>query len=190
LGRKVCRKDSGATQSALNADHGFIQFYFVTVVIVTTIRGRGERQQWTPDLAVLAARLAASTQQELFDGLLERGHRDLRPRHGPVLAFLDEDGVRATELARLAGLHKQVVGRLVDELEELGVVERTADPADRRAKLVLPTAAGIALIRDADEIVAGIENRHAQAVGRKTYAAFRDAMLDVVRNSKPIRVTE
>ena len=154
---------------------------------MTTAKGRVERQQWTPDLAVLAARLAASTQQELFDELRERGHRDLRPRHAPVVAFLDEDGVRATELARLAGFHKQVVGRLVDELEELGIVERTPDPADRRAKLVVPTAKGIAAVRDTDEIVAGIESRHAQAIGVKTYAAFRDAMLDVVRNSRPIR---
>ena len=41
----------------------------------------------------------------------------------PLLAYLDEDGVRATELARLSGRHKQIVGRLVDELEELGYVE-------------------------------------------------------------------
>jgi DNA-binding MarR family transcriptional regulator len=157
---------------------------------VTTVRGRGERQQWAPDLAVLATRLAAATRQELFDGLHERGHRDLRPRHAPVIAFLDEDGVRSTELARLSGLHKQVVGRLVDELEELGVVKRKPDPADRRAKLVVPTAKGIAQLRDADEIVAGIERRHAQAIGAKTYAAFREAMRDVVRNSKPIRVIE
>jgi DNA-binding MarR family transcriptional regulator len=151
------------------------------------VRGRGERQRWTPDLAVLAARLASSTQQELFDGLRERGHPEVRPRHGPVIAFLDEEGVRATDLARLSGLHKQVVGRLVDELEELGIVARTPDPADRRAKLVVPTATGVALVGDADEIVAGIESRHAQAVGRKTYAAFRDAMRDVVQNSRPIR---
>lgn len=157
---------------------------------MTTARGRSERQQWTPDLAVLAARLAATTRQELFDGLHERGHRELLPRHAPVLAFLDEDGVRSTELARLSGLHKQVVGRLVDELEELGVVERRPDPADRRAKLVVPTAKGIGQLRDADELVAGIERRHAQAVGGKTYAAFRDVMRDVVRNSRPIRVTE
>ena len=154
---------------------------------MTTVKGRAERQQWAPDLAVLAARLASSTQQELFDGLRERGHRDVRPRHGPVVAFLDQEGVRATDLARLSGLHKQVVGRLVDELEELGVVARTPDPADRRAKLVVPTAKGTALVLDADEIVAGIESRHAQAVGRKTYAAFRDGMRDVVQNSRPIR---
>ncbi len=153
-------------------------------------KGRGERQQWAPDLAVLAARLAAATRQELFDGLRDRGHEDLRPRHAPVIAFLDEDGVRSTQLARLSGLHKQVMGRLVDELEEIGIVERRPDPADRRAKLVVPTAKGAALIRDADEIVAAIERRHARAIGAKTYASFLEAMRDVVRNSQPIRVTE
>lgn len=176
-------------QPAISISIVFIWSRTVTVLIVTTTRGRSERQQWTPDLAVLATRLAASTQQELFDLLHERGHKGLRMRHGAVLAFLDEDGVRATELARLAGLHKQVVGRLVDELEDLGSVKRQADPADRRAKLVVPTEKGLRQIRDADEIVAEIEHRHAQAVGRRAYAEFRDAMRDVVQNSRPIRVT-
>ena len=147
---------------------------------MTTTKRRRERQEWNPDLGVLAARLESSLQAELFRRLSAAGFGDLHPRHSAVLAYLDEDGVRATELARLSGTHKQIVGRLVDELEELGYVERRADPADRRAKLVVPTARGLEQLQRGDEIVADIEARHAQAIGARDYARFRDVLRGVV----------
>jgi DNA-binding MarR family transcriptional regulator len=147
---------------------------------VTTVGRRKERQEWNPDLGVLATRLLFSLQDELFERLAEAGYDDLLPRHGAVLAFLDEDGIRATELARLSGRHKQIVGRIVDELEDLGYVERRPDPADRRAKLIFPTERGLDQVRLGDEIVADIEARHAREVGGKTYAQFRDVLRGVV----------
>jgi DNA-binding MarR family transcriptional regulator len=147
---------------------------------VTTTGRRSERQQWNPDLGVLASRLLFSLQDELFERLTEAGYDDLHPRHGAVLAYLDEDGIRATELAKLSGRHKQIIGRLVDELEDLGYVERRPDPADRRAKLIFPTARGLDQVRLGDEVVADIEARHAGEVGAKTYAQFRDVLRGVV----------
>ncbi len=147
---------------------------------MTTTKRRRERQEWNPDLGVLASRLLFSLQEELFEELAASGYDDLHPRHGAVLAYLDEDGVRATELARLSGRHKQIVGRLIDELEELGYVERRPDPEDRRAKLIFPTERGLEQVRLGDEIVADIEARHAKEVGVKTYAQFRDVLRGVV----------
>jgi DNA-binding MarR family transcriptional regulator len=151
---------------------------------VTTTKRRSERQQWNPDLGVLASQLTFSLQEELFARLAAEGYDDLHPRHWAVLAYLDEDGIRATELARLSGRHKQIVGRLVDELEELGYVERRPDPADRRAKLVVPTERGLDEMRLGDEIVAGIEARHAKATGGRNYAEFRDVLRGVVARSR------
>jgi DNA-binding MarR family transcriptional regulator len=151
---------------------------------VTTTKRRRERQEWSPDLGVLASRLLIGLQDELFDRLAQEGYDDLHPRHAAVLAYLDEDGIRATELARLSGLHKQIVGRMVDELEELGYVERRPDPQDRRAKLIFPTRRGLAQIRRGDEIVADIEARHAREVGGRTYAAFRDVLRGVVARAR------
>jgi DNA-binding MarR family transcriptional regulator len=147
---------------------------------VTTTTRRRERQEWNPDLGVLASRLLFSLQEELFEELAAAGYDDLHPRHGAVLAYLDEDGVRATELARLSGRHKQVIGRLTDELEELGYLERRPDPQDRRAKLIFPTQRGLEQVRLGDQIVADIEARHAKEVGAKTYAQFRDVLRGVV----------
>jgi DNA-binding MarR family transcriptional regulator len=156
---------------------------------VTTTKRRKERQQWNPDLGVLASQLLVSLQDELFARLADEGYDDLHPRHGAVLAYLDEDGVRATELASLSGRHKQVIGRLVDELEELGYVERRADPADRRAKLVVPTKRGLEQMQRGDEIVADIEARHAKATGGRDYAEFRNVLRGVVARSRDAAAT-
>jgi DNA-binding MarR family transcriptional regulator len=137
---------------------------------------RSQRRQQDPDLGVLAARLLFAFQGELFAGLAERGHGQLRPRHGAVIAYLDEGGIRASEVARLSGQHKQVVTRLVDELEELGYVQRRPDPGDRRAKLVVPTKRGREVMRQADQITAGMEHRHAEVLGPTLYAEVRYAL--------------
>ena len=147
---------------------------------MTTTKRRRERQELNPDLGVLASRLLYALQGELFTRLADAGYGDLHPRHGAVLAYLDEDGIRATELSRLSGLHKQIVGRMIDELEALGYVERRPDPADRRAKLIFPTERGLEQIRLEDEIVADIEARHADELGRRTYAQFRDILRGLV----------
>jgi DNA-binding MarR family transcriptional regulator len=154
---------------------------------VTTTKRRRERQELNPDLSVLASRLLFSLQDELFARLGEAGYDELHPRHGAVLAYLDEDGIRATDLARLSGRHKQVIGRIVDELEELGYVERRPDPLDRRAKLILPTERGLDQVRLGDEIIAEIEARHAQQIGGRTYADFRDILRRVVARTAPAR---
>jgi DNA-binding MarR family transcriptional regulator len=150
---------------------------------VTTAKRRSERQQLNPDLGVLTARLQWALQGELFERLADQGHKDLHPRHSAVLAYLDEDGVRATELARLSGREKQVVGRLVDELEDIGYVERRPDPRDRRAKLIVPTKRGLEQLQLRDEIVAEIERRHAEAAGPRVYAEFRNVLRGIVERT-------
>ena len=74
--------------------------------------------------------------------LLEAGYTDIRPTHGCVFRFVHGDGMRLTELASLAGLTKQSVGEIVDDLVGLGYIERFPDPTDKRAKLIRLTAKG------------------------------------------------
>lgn len=60
----------------------------------------------------------------------------LRAAHTNLLPHIDMQGTRLTDLARRVGISKQAVGQLVDELEDMGTVERVADPRDGRAKLI------------------------------------------------------
>ncbi|MEV5560445.1 MarR family transcriptional regulator [Nonomuraea wenchangensis] len=135
--------------------------------------GRSRRQREQPDLGILSSRTLFALQRELFARLGEQGHPRLRPRHGAVLAYLDEEGSRATDLAAQSGQHKQVIGTLVDELAELGYVERRPDPADRRAKLIVPTGKGLDFLARSDAVLAEMEAGHARAVGEQAYAEFK-----------------
>ncbi|MEV4753702.1 MarR family transcriptional regulator [Micromonospora sp. NPDC049559] len=142
----------------------------------STQQDRSTRKELDPDLGILAVQFAAGLQRELFRRAAEDGFDDARPRHGAVLAYLDADGTRPGELARLAGRNKQTMGAIIDELERLGYVRRTPDPADRRAKLVVPTERGLRFMAVTDGIVEAIERELGDALGQDRYREFRGAL--------------
>ncbi|MFC9977304.1 MarR family winged helix-turn-helix transcriptional regulator [Spirillospora sp. NPDC127200] len=141
---------------------------------------RSAHKDADPDLGVLAGRLMFSVQRELFETLAGQGHARLRPKHGAVLAYLDPEGSRATELAQRSGQHKQVIGTLVDELIDLGYVVREPDPTDRRAKLVVPTELGLDQMSRSDALLADMERRLAETLGERAYADFKRTLREVV----------
>ena len=59
---------------------------------------------------------------------------------------LDLEGSRLTALSARAGLAKQSMIELVDKAQRLGLIERSPDPADRRAKLVRLSPDGVRLL--------------------------------------------
>jgi DNA-binding MarR family transcriptional regulator len=134
------------------------------------------------------SRSVFGVQGELFRRTAEQGFDDLRPRHGAVLAYLDEDGIRLADLARIAGRNKQTIAAIVDELESLGYIYRADDPADGRAKLIAATERGRERMRVADEIVADIEKRHEAELGPAAYAAFRQALRAITADALWMRV--
>ncbi|MGW5581689.1 MarR family winged helix-turn-helix transcriptional regulator [Micromonospora chokoriensis] len=137
---------------------------------------RSTLKEQDPDLGILAVQLSARVQREIFRRSAEHGFGDVRPRHGAVLAYLDVEGTRPGELARLAGRNKQTMGAILDELERLGYVRRTPDPADRRAKLIVPTDRGREFMELSDGIVDQIEQKLSDTLGAEQYQTFRNAL--------------
>lgn len=137
---------------------------------------RSTRKLAAPDLGVLAAGLLVGIEREMLRRTAEAGYDDLRPRHGAILAYLDEEGIRLADLAQISGRNKQTIAASVDELESLGYIRRVDDPADRRAKLIVPTERGRQRMRLGDEIIADIERRHEARLGHAAYAAFSQAL--------------
>jgi DNA-binding MarR family transcriptional regulator len=114
--------------------------------------------------------------RELLNTLHAAGHDRVRHKHGAVFANLDPDGTRPSTLADRAGMTRGAMGELVDELERLDYVRRIPDPGDRRAKLVVATAAA----RDVTAIVVAVnekhERRYRRELGTTTYGALRAAL--------------
>jgi DNA-binding MarR family transcriptional regulator len=105
--------------------------------------------------------------------LSERGHAEVRTAHGAVFQYLDDAGTTVSVLAVRAQMTKQAMAELVGYLEGHGYVTRLPDPADRRAKLVLPTARGREVIRIAQELVPELEARVSSLLGADRVAALR-----------------
>ena len=76
-------------------------------------------------------------------------HADLHPSAYFLLAHINEHGpVRASALVEAMDLDKGAMSRGVQHLIELGLVDRTPDPADGRATLLSSSAEGRTRLAD------------------------------------------
>jgi DNA-binding MarR family transcriptional regulator len=109
------------------------------------------------------------------------GFEDVRSAHDCVFHFLEPEGVRLRVLADRAGMTPQAVGEHVDELEQLGYVERVPDPGDRRAKLIRPTARGTTIIAAGLDGLRDVEREWNETVGPRRLTQMRRA-LETIRD--------
>jgi DNA-binding MarR family transcriptional regulator len=125
------------------------------------------------NLAVLMRDAFIALNDLVIARLSERGHAEVRTAHGAVFQYLDDAGTRVSVLAERAQMTKQAMAELVGYLEGHGYLTRFPDPADRRAKLVLPTARGREVISIAQELVPELEARVSSLLGADRVAALR-----------------
>ena len=116
----------------------------------------GQDHLTTPDLAILVVGAAHAVGIRLRRELNAAGF-PVRPAHGFVLRALHERPLSLTALAELLSVTKQAAGQVVDEMVELGFVDRRPDPRDRRAKLLALTRRGRAARARALEVSAALE---------------------------------
>lgn len=136
----------------------------------TTSRGAPE------NLAILLREPFRAGTELLHRRFAERGHPEIRPPHGNVMQFLDDDGTRVSVLAERAQITKQSMAELVVHLERLGYVERVPDPSDRRAKLVRATPRGKQLYAIARDVVAEIEAEWTKRLGKAKMRQLRELL--------------
>ncbi len=92
---------------------------------------------------------------------------DLRASHGAVLYYLAERPRRLSELSELNRMRPQSMVKIVNELEELGYVERVPDPADARAKLIRFTKKGEKVLASSRDATNEIFRIYSDIVGEK-----------------------
>jgi DNA-binding MarR family transcriptional regulator len=131
------------------------------------------------------ARLFAMAYRLLVDGLHERlperGWTDVRPAFGFVLLALRPGPTALRDLPAVLGTSKQAVSKLVEAMVAAGYVERAADPADARAKLVQLSDRGCALLAEVETIWRELEATWAQTLGTGRLAGLRDDLVTALR---------
>jgi len=109
--------------------------------------------------------------------------RDLGTTQWEVLTHLwQRDGASQTALARGAGRDKAGMTRLLDRMEREALVERRADPADRRVSRIFLTPAGRALHDDLLPIVSQVIETALRGVDETELAALRHGLKHIHRN--------
>jgi len=85
--------------------------------------------------------------------------------HIHITRHLALKGSRLTELAARANVSKQAMGKLVDQCEAWGLVERLADARDARARRIVFTPVGLSWLKAFGQAVAQAEAELREAVG-------------------------
>jgi DNA-binding MarR family transcriptional regulator len=130
----------------------------------------------------LCLRLFRGFNARAVEMLQTRGHAELTLAHTSLMINLDVDGTRIVDLAERAGMSKQAMGRLVQDLERVGYVKRSPDPADRRATRVAYTSEGLQFLRDAGVILRDIEGEYGALLGDQPLAQLRSLLLALVEH--------
>jgi DNA-binding MarR family transcriptional regulator len=105
----------------------------------------------------------------------------LRAAHTTLLPHVDLEGTRLTDLAARLGVTKQGAGQLVDELVDMGMLERVTDPDDGRAKRVRFTKRGRAGLLHGLGTLQSIEAELRAQVGATTMRSLHDALVAIIR---------
>lgn len=105
-----------------------------------------------------------------LSNLAARG--SLTASHIHITRHLALGGSRLTDLAQRAGVSKQAMGKLVDQCEAWGLVQRQSDAQDARVRRVTFTATGLAWLQAFQEAVAQTEVELRAAVGPEVAAVI------------------
>lgn len=127
--------------------------------------------------AIRLARLIAARQHEMEQVLKPFGLTIIQYNALRILNGAGPDGLCGTELAVRLISKAPDVPRLLDRLEEAGLIARERDPENRRFVRARITPAGVGRLIDSAPAVAALHRRHWRNLSPEQLAAFV-ALLD------------
>jgi|SRR5215212_3794253 len=111
-----------------------------------------------------------------------RAHGMTRAQWMILFRLRRQDGLTQRELAEVLEVEPITVGRLVDRLETRGLVERRADPRDRRVWRLHLTAAAPPVLAELDAIRVELDAEATRELPPALREAAVDALLAMKRN--------
>jgi MarR family transcriptional regulator, temperature-dependent positive regulator of motility len=113
------------------------------------------------------------------------GPEELTPLEFAVLAAVgDQPGIDQRGLARRLGIDPVTTGQLVEHMEQLGLIRRRIDPADRRARQLHATPAGTKLRTRLRPAIAKAHDRIMASLSAEEQAAFLALLTRIVESNE------
>jgi len=123
-----------------------------------------------PYVAALLRMAYQQARERQLEAQAKRGFSDLNQALLSVLVYPPPDGERPSDLAERTNMTKQAMNYLLNQLEQLGYVERRANQRGRR--LVYLTKKGWAVFETQWNAMQKLEDEWAKKIGKKRFADF------------------
>lgn len=127
---------------------------------------QSESQNDEVGMGALLPALSDYILQRLMALTQDKGHPGLKLSFGQVLTLIGPSGGRIQQIAAIHDVSKQAISAIATELEELGYLQRQADPFDARQVVLMFSARGHQLIADSVMSVAELEAEFAAIIGQ------------------------
>jgi DNA-binding MarR family transcriptional regulator len=115
----------------------------------------------------------------MLGALRANGFDDIDGSYLSLIVWPGPEGLRPSELAIRTRMTKQALNKLLGNLERNGYLERRPDPDDRRARRIVLTDRGRALVPVIRNVVAETERDWAAALGKGRFAQLRELLVDL-----------
>lgn len=131
-----------------------------------------------PPLLFFLAPLVNWFEERHIELIRKSSFMEARRAFNPVFIHLPADGCRLTELAARANMTKQAMAELVEELVDLGYLERFPDPKDRRAKIIVRAEKGLEAHKATMRAFAQIDRELEALIGRNKLEELRAGLAE------------
>jgi DNA-binding MarR family transcriptional regulator len=140
---------------------------------------------WEPTVPALVQLVAASRAPHLRAAFAEAGLDGIRPAQSVALVPLTAGGLHASDLADRLRVSRQAVAQAVAALERHGYVNRVADPADARARIIELTPRGQHVLRVMRSSALDLEKRWQQILGQRRLDELRRTLTALLTTEDP-----
>jgi DNA-binding MarR family transcriptional regulator len=112
-----------------------------------------------------------------------RGFSDITLFHTVLISNLDTRGAQISAIAEKAGITKQAMGQLVNDLEKKGYVKKTKSADDSRAYMINFTERGKEALLAAYEVKVIIENEYKELLGIDNLESLREILKTLINGN-------
>lgn len=120
---------------------------------------------------------------EFIERMQAAGHSWFTASRSTLMGNIAPGGTKQALLVDRLAISKQAVQQLIDGLADDGILERAADPDDKRGRIVRLTDKGGAAMKDANRIKLDIEAGYRACIGDDEFARLSE-LLGKLRQSR------
>ena len=140
------------------------------------------QQKYRENFARHILSVSLHLQSEIMSALtIKHGHSKLRINFEPYIAIAGEKGARLSDIAEILGISRQAANQTANQIEAAGYLQRASDPSDGRAKLLVTTPRGKALMRQGGAEALKAQNRFAAIVGENDLSQVKTSLIKLNR---------